>query len=100
MKFTRRMAIQMGAASTLLPAAAESLEGAQVPQAPKESSNSPKIAVGMGDAFVGGGGRGRGAGAGAPAVDPTEGPRRIKQLGVNHVLSGGPQTPWTEESLN
>lgn len=25
--------------------------------------------------------------------------RMIKQLGVDHVLMGGPQTPWTEESL-
>ena len=26
--------------------------------------------------------------------------RMIKQLGVDHVLMGGPATPWTEESLN
>ena len=26
--------------------------------------------------------------------------RMIKQLGVDHVLMGGPETPWTEESLN
>lgn len=83
----------MGAMTTLLHAA-------QVPQPPKESSGSPKIALGMGDSGMGGGGRGRGANAGAPAPDPLEGPRRIKQLGVNNVLSGGPQTPWTEESLN
>ena len=25
--------------------------------------------------------------------------RKIKQLGVNHILTGGPQIPWTEKSL-
>jgi mannonate dehydratase len=25
--------------------------------------------------------------------------RKIKQIGVNHVLTGGPQIPWTEKSL-
>src|SRR5207245_4748099 len=54
--------------------------------------NNPKIALGMGD-------------GGAPVApgstpDPLAGPRRIKQLGVNHVLGGGPPIPWTDESLN
>lgn len=87
MKFTRRMAIQMAGSSALIPAAAETLSAAQVPQAPKESDKTPKIALGMGDGFAAG------------ATDPAEGPRRIKQLGVNHVLSGGGAAPWTEESL-
>jgi mannonate dehydratase len=25
--------------------------------------------------------------------------RKVKQLGVNHILTGGPQIPWTEKSL-
>lgn len=87
MKFTRRMAIQMAGSSALIPAAADTLSAAQVPQAPKESDKTPKIALGMGDGFAAG------------ATDPAEGPRRIKQLGVNHVLSGGGAAPWTEESL-
>ncbi|NDJ14734.1 MAG: hypothetical protein EBY17_26655 [Acidobacteriia bacterium] len=81
------MAIQMAGSSALIPAAAETLSAAQVPQAPKESDKTPKIALGMGDGFAPG------------ATDPAEGPRRIKQLGVNHVLSGGGAAPWTEESL-
>lgn len=81
------MAIQMAGSSALIPAAAETLSAAQVPQAPKESDRTPKIALGMGDGFAAG------------ATDPAEGPRRIKQLGVNHVLSGGGAAPWTEESL-
>jgi mannonate dehydratase len=107
----------------LTPAAAIPVAAAQVPAAPKESKDTPKIALGMGDAGVGlGGGRtatGRGgAGAGAPglgdgapagsssggsadapAPDPMAGPRRIKQLGVNWVLGGLGGVPWTEQAL-
>src|SRR5579871_6224702 len=95
MKFSRRTALQIAGASALAPAVAAPLEAAQVPPAPKESANTPKIAVGMGDSGIPMGGRGANANA-----DPTAGPRRIKQLGVSHVLSGGPRAPWTEESLN
>jgi mannonate dehydratase len=94
-------------AAALTPAMEAPLAAAQVPAAPKEGKDTPKIALGMGDGggFGGGGGRGaagRGAGGadGSGAVDPSAGPRRIKQLGVDNVLSGGPGTPWTEQSLN
>ena len=86
MKFTRRMAIQMAASGALIPAAADA-SAAQVPQAPKESDKTPKIALGMGDGFAAG------------TADSSVAPRRTKQLGVNHVLSGGGATPWTEDSL-
>src|ERR1051326_1777808 len=37
---------------------------------------------------------------GPPPPNPREAPaRRIKQLGVDHVISGGPPIPWTEERL-
>lgn len=66
---------------------------AQVPAPPKESEHTPKIAVGMGDGGAGAAGRG-------PNADRTIAPKRIKQLGVDHVLSGGPGAlPWTEETL-
>ena len=87
MKFTRRMAVQMVGSGALMSGAAEALSAEQVPPAPKESDKTPKIALGMGDGFAAG------------AVDASEGPRRIKQLGVNHVLGGGGAAPWTEESL-
>ncbi len=74
-----------------MPLADMSLGAAQVPAAPKEGKDTPKIALGMGDG---------GAAAGGAAPDPMAGPRRIKQLGVNNVLSGGGRVPWTEESLN
>jgi mannonate dehydratase len=115
MKFSRRTAMEVLGASALAGGAAMPLAGAQVPQPPSEGKDTPKIALGMGDAGLpfggGGGGRGRGAPGGAnpgpaqsgttPATppDPTAAPRRIKQLGVNQVLGGGGQTPWTEEGL-
>jgi mannonate dehydratase len=98
MKFSRRTAMEILGAVALAPAAEVPLQAAQVPAAPKEGKDTPKIALGMGD-----GGALAGAGAAAantPPPDPTAGPRRIKQLGVDHVLSGGPATPWTEQSLN
>lgn len=95
MKFSRRTALEILGAGALAPGVAFSQGAGQVPAAPKESKATPKIAVGMGDSGVS---MGRGA-AGGAASDPTEGPRRIKQLGVNYVLSGGPRVPWTEESL-
>jgi mannonate dehydratase len=85
-------------AGALLPASAMPAAAAQVPPPPKEGKDTPKIALGMGD---GGGMRRSGAAGGsAPSPDPKTGPRRIKQLGVNHVLGGGGNPPWTEQSLN
>jgi mannonate dehydratase len=101
MKFSRRTAMEILGAVALTPVAEVPLAAAQVPAAPKEGKDTPKIAVGMGDGGgLGGGGRGGAATPGAPAPDPAAAPRRIKQLGVDNVLSGGPATPWTEESLN
>jgi mannonate dehydratase len=82
-------------ASAFMPAAAP-LSAAQVPQPPKEGPGTPKIALGMGDSGMGAPGM-RGGGGGS---DPLEGPRRIKQIGVNNVLGGFGPTPWTEERLN
>jgi mannonate dehydratase len=86
--------MQIAGAGALTPLAAVS---AQVPQAPGEGNDTPKIAVGMGDSGLGFGG-GRAAASSAP-VDPAAGPRRIKQLGVHWVLGGMGQLPWTEENL-
>src|SRR5258705_11918465 len=109
MKFSRRTAMEIIGAAALTPAMEGPLAAAQVPAAAKEGKDPPKIALGMGDGggFGGGGRGGAGRGAGAAGgvdasgiVDPSAGPRRIKQLGVDNVLSGGPGTPWTEQSLN
>lgn len=97
MKISRRKAIQTAGAMSLSPLAAHVVSAAQVPAPPKESKGSPKIAVGMTDGVLPGGGAG---GRGATDNDRAAAARRIKQLGVDHVLSGGPGAlPWTEQSL-
>src|ERR1051325_2832812 len=95
MKFSRRTVMEVLGAGALTPAAA--IPATQVPAAPKEGAGTPKIALGMGDGGFSGGRRGQTGDA--AAADPMAGPRRIKQLGVNHVLGGGGAVPWTEESL-
>src|ERR1700719_1024551 len=94
MKFTRRTAMEV------LGVAAMPLAAAQVPPPPKEGKDTPKIALGMGDGGGGGIGSGRGAASNTLPSDAATGPRRIKQLGVDHVLGGGGPVPWTEQSLN
>ena len=90
MDFSRRKAIQSISAGALSPFATKLLDAAQAPAPPKEGKATPKIAVAMGD----------GAGPGhGPNPDRSIAPRRIKQLGVDHALGGGPAVPWTEESL-
>jgi mannonate dehydratase len=77
----------------LIGAAGASALSAQVyngpmPGARAERNDTPKICLEMG----------RG---GLAAGDFTEaGIRRVRQLGVEHALSGGPRVPWTEESLH
>jgi mannonate dehydratase len=103
MKFSRRTAMEILGTVALTPVAEGPLAAAQVPAAPREGKDTPKIALSMGDGgSFGGGGRG-GAGGGAAASTPPDrlaGPRRIKQLGVDHVLGGLSGSPWTEPSLN
>jgi len=84
MKISRRQAIQAVSAGAL---ASQVAIAAQVPPAPHESAGTPKIAVGMTD-------------GGAANGDRSAAAKRVKQLGVDHVLSGGPPLlPWTDEVL-
>ncbi len=53
-----------------------------------EGPGTPKLCLGLGD-----GGR-------APEDGQNDGIRRIKQLGVNYVLSGGPRIPWRQADLS
>ncbi len=87
LNISRRAAIWAASAAALSPLAVDELQAAQVPAAPKEGKGTPKLAVGMeyGGPITG---------------DRAAAARRIKQIGVDHVLSGGPQVlPWTIESL-
>src|ERR1022692_3444893 len=97
MKFSRRTAMEILGAAGLAPAAEGPLAAAQVPAPPKEGKDTPKIALSMSD---GGGLGGRGGTEASTPPDPLAGPRRIKQLGVDHVLGGVPGSPWAEASLN
>ncbi len=78
--------MQLAGTAAFLPSSANEAEAAQVPPAPKESKDTPKIAISTGDTGLFGG-------------NPADGPKRVKQLGVNWVLGGGGRAPWTEESL-
>lgn len=89
MKFTRRTLMEVAAAGSFLPSTVEAAQSAS----PAEGTGIPKIALGMGDTGIY-------ASRNDTANDPTAGPRRIKQLGVNHVLGGLGRTPWTEAGLN
>ena len=83
---SRRRMIQVAGAMALAP----SIAAAQ-PVLRKwpiaEGPDTPKLCLGLGD-----GGR-------APEGQTDDGLRRIKQLGVSHVLSGGPRIPWQEADL-
>lgn len=52
-----------------------------------EGPDTPKLCLGSGD------------GGQVPEGQPDNGSRRIKQLGVDYVLGGGPRIPWEEADL-
>src|SRR3984885_562851 len=62
-------------------------EAADIPAPKPEGKETPKICLEMG---VGG--------LSAGTIDEA-GCRKIKQLGVDHVLTGGPKIPWDEAQL-
>ena len=53
-----------------------------------EGPETPKLCLGLGDGGRAVGGR------------QDDGIRRVKQLGVDHVLSGGPRIPWRQTDLS
>ncbi len=88
MKVSRRTLMQTaGAAAFVAPAA----PSATMPDPKFEGKDTPKICL---EAGAGGFGRG-----GAPNGGEEEAARRIKQLGVDHVIAGGGPIPWDETRL-
>jgi mannonate dehydratase len=84
--FSRRKILQTAGAATLSAAVRPlTAAGASGPRA--EGPDTPKICLGLGD-------------AGPPfgVLDPAAA-KRITQLGVNHVLTGGGRIPWDESQL-
>ena len=86
-KFSRRNLIEAAGAAAL---AAQTGRAAKMPEPRFEGKDTPKICLGMGD---GSGGMTQGSGASEAGM------RRIKQLGVDYVLGGGPRIPWDEKAL-
>jgi mannonate dehydratase len=75
---SRRRMIQAVAATALSPAV---MRGAGVPRPPDKSASAPQICLGI-------------------SSDADEAAmRRLKQIGVDHVLMGGPRIPWQEAEV-
>jgi mannonate dehydratase len=83
--------LKAAGAAALSPAASSS---AAIPGPRSEGKDTPKICLGLGD----GGGLGPGA-SGSLEEREVSAARRIKQLGVDYVLSGGARMPWEEDQL-
>ncbi|MDQ2899983.1 MAG: mannonate dehydratase [Acidobacteriota bacterium] len=81
---SRRILIQVAGLGAL---AAPSAPAADMPASRVEGKDTPKICLEVGQ-----------GGLSAGTVDEA-GMRRVKQLGVNYVLSGGPRIPWQESQL-
>jgi len=97
-RISRRNLIQGGGLAALATPAPDAAAAA-MPGPRFEGKDTPKICLAIGDG--GGpppppdaqGGRGRGA------INQETAARRLKQLGVDYALSGGPQIPWEEGRL-
>src|SRR5437867_896367 len=83
-QMNRRKMLQVAGGVALSP----SLNAAAPSQGPRtEGAGTPKICLEMGA-----------GGLSAGKIDDA-GIRKIKQLGVDYVLSGGPKIPWQEDQL-
>jgi mannonate dehydratase len=83
-RVSRRTILQSAGVAALAPSAARS---AEIPGPRLEGPNTPKICLEAGA-------------GGLAAGDHSEaGIRRIRQLGVDYVLTGGPRIPWEESFL-
>jgi mannonate dehydratase len=85
MNLSRRKLIQTVGAAALAPSAMGAAQAAGG-GLPGEGPHTPKICLELSGRL------------GAADVNE-EGMRRVKQLGVNHVLMGGPPIPWQEATL-
>ena len=83
-ELSRRKIMQAIGATALSTQAAP---GAQVPGPRAEARDTPKICLESG------------AGSLSAGRPDAAGMRRVKQLGVDHVLMGGPKIPWEESQI-
>ena len=85
---SRRRMMQVAGVTAVAPSMASAgAAPAAKPWPIVEGADTPKLCLGVGD-----GGR-------APEGQEDAGPKRIKQLAVDHVLSGRGGIPWTEADL-
>src|SRR5438045_5560530 len=83
-KVSRRSILQTASVAALAPSAASA---AEIPGPRVEGPNTPKICLEAGAGGLSAGGFNE------------AGMRRIKQLGVDYVLTGGPKIPWQESEV-
>jgi mannonate dehydratase len=84
--FSRRKILQTAGAAALS-TSARSASAADMAGPRAEGRDTPKICLGLGD-----------GGATSGPLDPSAA-KRIAQLGVNYVLTGGPRIPWEQSQL-
>jgi mannonate dehydratase len=82
-----RRKILLSAGAMALSTSADSASAADTSGHRAEGKDTPKICLGLGD-----------GGTTSGALDPATA-KRITQLGVNHVLTGGGRIPWEENQL-
>ncbi|MFN0119768.1 MAG: mannonate dehydratase [Blastocatellia bacterium] len=80
-RVSRRDMMKAAGATALLPAALSSNSAAQDRPWPPAENGTPRICLGV------------------PATLDAAGMRRVKQIGIDYVLMGGPPMPWTEQML-
>jgi mannonate dehydratase len=96
MKFSRRQLIEAaGVAALATPSPAPALT---MPEPKYEGKDTPKLCLAIADGGLPMGPPAPGQTPGGAAIN-AESAKRIKQLGVNYVLSGGPRIPWEESRL-
>jgi mannonate dehydratase len=91
-KLSRRKLFRTAGAAGVAAMATPAMNAATMPGPRFESKDTPKICL---EANL--------SASTQPPADPEQAvaaaARRVKQLGVDHVISGGPRIPWTEETL-
>lgn len=84
MELSRRKIVQAAGVAAL---STQVTRGAEIPGMRAEGTDTPKICLEVG------------AGSLSAGTLDDAGARRVKQLGVNYVLMGGPRIPWEENQI-
>jgi len=97
MKISRRTMMQTAGVAALAVPAVPASSAATMPENKFEGKDTPKLCLGIGD---GGGAAPPGTNASTAGLSAeSASARRIRQLGVEWALSGGPAIPWEEAAL-